>query len=362
MTLILSDADVERWLSMEECIEAMRVAFRQFAEGRAVNRPRVRYLAEGPDPDHRYLANVHAGAVPAYGMACVRAGSQILRAVTAGSTRRVYENPQPFVWGIVILYSLETAEPLALVHEYHLSGLRVGATTGLAVDVLARPDASVLALFGSGKQARTNLRGVCAVRPIRRVQVFSPDPAHRAEFAAEMARDGLEVVPVDRPEAALDGADVVVSATTSLRPVFEGRHLHGDPLVVSIANSDGTGPVRTEVDEATVRGSRVVVVNDRESLTAGRQRELLDPIERGDLCWEQVVELGQLLAGRATVPASGPGHVYYKNNSGLAIQFAAAGAVVYRKALAAGGGREIPAEWLGTDLSDVFARGYRPSP
>jgi hypothetical protein len=76
----------------------MRVAFRDFANGTAVNRPRMRYLAQHPDPERKYLANVHVGAVPSFGIACVRAGSQIIKPPSATNVRRLYENPQPFNW------------------------------------------------------------------------------------------------------------------------------------------------------------------------------------------------------------------------------------------------------------------------
>src|SRR5258706_332348 len=113
MTIIITDEDVKRLLPMRDCIEAMRVAFSDLANGAAVNRPRVRYLARHPDPERKYLANVHVGAVPSYGIACVRAGSQVIRPPSAGNDRRLYEYPQAFNWGVVILYSIETAEPLA---------------------------------------------------------------------------------------------------------------------------------------------------------------------------------------------------------------------------------------------------------
>src|SRR3954464_9706633 len=113
---------------MKDCIATMRVAFKDFAEGIAVNRPRMRYLAQHPDPTRRYMANIHVGAVPSYGIACVRAGSQIMMPASATNARPPYDNPGQFNWGIVILYSLETAEPLALLHEFLLSGMRVGAT------------------------------------------------------------------------------------------------------------------------------------------------------------------------------------------------------------------------------------------
>ena len=197
MTIIITDDDVKRLLPMADCIEAMRVAFRDFAAGEAVNRPRMRYLAQHPDPERKYLANVHVGAVPSYGIACVRAGSQIIKPPSATNDRRLYENPQAFNWGIVILYSIETAEPLALMHEFQLSGMRVGATTALAVDAIARPDAATLGLFGTGKQARSALEAIALVRPLRRVNVYSPDAEHRAAFVRDMTRTGLEVVAVD---------------------------------------------------------------------------------------------------------------------------------------------------------------------
>src|ERR1700685_2233428 len=103
MTIIITDEDVRRLLPMRECIDAMRVAFRDFDPAKAVNRPRMRYLAKHPDPDRRYLANVHVGAVPSSGIACVRAGSQIIRPPSATNDRRLYENPQSFNSGLVIL-------------------------------------------------------------------------------------------------------------------------------------------------------------------------------------------------------------------------------------------------------------------
>ena len=158
MTIIITDEDVHGCC---RCANASRPCGWRSAispTGVAVNRPRMRYLAQHPDPERRYLANVHVGAVPSSGVACVRAGSQIMRPPSATNDRRLYENPQAFNWGIVILYSLETAEPLALLHEFLLSGMRVGATTAVAVDAIARPDATTLGLFGTGKQARARWR------------------------------------------------------------------------------------------------------------------------------------------------------------------------------------------------------------
>lgn len=366
MTIIITDDDVKRLLPMADCIEAMRVAFRDFADGIAVNRPRMRYLAQHPDPERKYLANVHVGAVPSYGIACVRAGSQIIKPPSAKVDRRLYENPKAFNWGIVILYSIETAEPLALMHEFQLSGMRVGATTGAAVDAIARKDAATLGLFGTGKQAHAALEAIACVRPIRRVNVYSPSVEHRNAFVRDMARDGIDVVAVSEAKAAVAGADIVCCATTSMKPVFDGEWLEDGQLVVSIANSDVTNK-RSEVDRRSYERANAVIVNDWETVVDNDQTELLDPLKDGVLRQDQVHELGDLLTGKVTItqPPRGAGDkgvIYFKNNSGLAIQFAAAGGIIYRKAIEQGNNKTIPTEWLGSDLTSYYEAGFRPSP
>jgi alanine dehydrogenase len=365
MTIIITDDDVRRLLPMEDCIEAMRVAFRDFSDGNAVNRPRMRYLAKHPDPELRYMANVHVGAVPTYGVACVRAGSQILRPPSATNDRRLYQNPQSFNWGIVILYSLETAEPVAFMHEFQLSGLRVGATTGMAVDQMTRSDASRLGLFGTGKQAHTALEAILAVRPIRTVNVYSPNSVHVSAFVRDMGRQGLEIIPVQTPEAVVKDADIVCCATNAMKALFDGNLLEDGQFVVTIANSDVTNK-RSEVDRRTYERASAVVVNDWESVIDNDQTELLDPIAEGVIRREDVHELGDVLTGRASVKQAprgeGKGIIYFKNNSGLAIQFAAAGGLIYRKAIEEGNCKTIPTEWFGSDLSSYYAAGFNPSP
>jgi len=137
-------------------------------------------------------------------------------------------------------------------------------------------------------------------------------------------------------------------------------------MVVSIANSDVTHK-RIEVDRRTFERARAVIINDWESVAENNQTELLDPIAEGVVDRDQVIELGDLFTGAHSViqPVRGSGEegiIYYKNNSGLAIQFAAAGGIIYRKALAEGGCKEIPTEWLGSDLSGYLEAGFYPSP
>ena len=204
------------------------------------------------------------------------------------------------------------------------------------------------------------------VRPIRHVNVYSPSGEHRAAFAREMARDGIDVLAVDNARAVVAEADIICCATTAMKPVFDGDWLEDGQLVISIANSDVTNK-RSEVDRRTYERASAIIINDWESVIDNDQTELLDPLKEGAIRREQIHELGNLVTSKVTVrqPSRGPadkGIIYFKNNSGLAIQFAAAGGVVYQRALKEGSNKTIPTEWLGSDLSSYYKSGFRPSP
>ena len=231
---------------------------------------------------------------------------------------------------IVILYDLRTGEPLAFMHETYLSGLRVGATTALAVSIAAREDAEVLGLFGTGMQAMPSCRAICSVRPIKRVKVFSPNPAHRAAFVKEMAGEKFEVVAVDDPREVVRGAHVIACNTNSKVPVLQGEWLEPGQMLVTIGNSDVSNP-RHEVDETTFARASEIIINDWDSVAANRQIELSGPIAKGVVKRENVHELGDVVTGKVTLKRDPGGIIFYKNNTGLAIQFAACGAILHRK-------------------------------
>jgi alanine dehydrogenase len=351
MPIIITDADAERLLSIPEAIEAMRVAFRDLAEGRAVNPPRLRYSATTPDPTRRYNANIHAGAVESMGVACVRAGSAFTPAQPGDGARKVTV-ADDVNYTVIILYDLRTGEPLAFMHETWLSGMRVGATSALAASLAAREDASVLGLFGTGMQAAPACRAICAVRPIRRVQVYSPNPAHRAAFVARMAGEKFEVVAVEDPREAVRGAHIVSCNTNSKVPVLQGEWLEPGQMVITIANSDVIN-ARHEVDETTFARASEIIINDWTSVEANRQVELSDPIAKGLVKKENVHELGDVVAGKVKLRREPGAIVYYKNNTGLAMQFAACGAILHRKLLAEGTNRTIPTEWFASGKAHI---------
>lgn len=352
MPIIITDQDARRLLSINEAIEGMRVAFSDLATGRAVNPPRLRYSSPTQDATRRYFANIHAGAVQTYGAAVVRAGSHFMTVETSSAERRTLNNPDPVNWTIIILYSLKNGEPLAFMHETHLSGFRVGATTGLAVQQSAREDAEILGLFGTGNQAFPNCRAICAVRPIKQVKVYSPSAAHREAFRERMKNEKVEVVLVDDPREIVRGSHIVCCATNSKKPVLQGEWLEPGQMVISICNSDVIDK-RHEVDEATFARASDIIINDWDSVHANKQTELLDPIAKGLVDKDRIYEIGDIAAGKISLKQKSDSILYYKNNTGLAIQFVACGAILHRKMLAEGGGNIIPADWLASEQYSI---------
>ena len=348
MPIIIADDDVRRHLSMPECIEAMRICFRDFAEGKAVSLPRVRYTVDSGEPGRSYYANVHVGAAPSFGIACVRAGSHMIDDSAYAGNRRSMRNPEPFNWSVVILYDIKTSEPAAFLHESVVSGMRVGATSGVAIDEIAREDAAVLGILGTGRQARAHCEAICAVRPIREVRAFSPNHRHLKAFVETAAPPRVEISAAADARTAVEGADIVCCATNTTEPVLFGEWLRDGQTVMSIANSDPT-VTRREVDEETFARASDIVIHDWDSVRANNQIELLEPIDAGLVDRARVHLLSDVVAGRATVRWRPDGIVYYKSNTGLAMQFAAAGAILLRKLREAGTNRVIPREWLASE-------------
>ena len=361
--LLINDSEVRQTLKMAECIEAAERAFAEEARGIAVNRPRVRYKVPPDLTQPGYMANIIAGAVPSSGVAALRYDSSIVQERVVGGAKRMdFPSPSKRSWGFVLLFSLATGEPLALIHDFSLSAIRVGATTGVAHRALSKKDAKTVGIFGSGNEARRHLEAICLVRGIDHVKVYSPNREHREKFAAEMTEAlDVEVQPVASPEAVIRGVDIVMSATNSSEPVFDGNWLEPGQLVTTLVNTDGVHR-RTEGDAATMIRSDFIVLNNKETAVQNQQRELLDLIDDGKIGWDKVCELGQVLTGKHPGRTGDRQLIYYKSNTGVGIQFAAAGALVYEACKKQGLGRELPTEWFGADLSEWMDKGYLPSP
>lgn len=314
MPLFLREADVTALLSMEEAIAALEEAFRAQAAGQAANQPRRRVRWPGG------ALHVMAAGGPGLGYVGLKAYT------TVGGRARF----------LVLLFEAESGELAAAMEADALGRLRTGAATGLATRFLARPDARVVGLYGSGHQAETQLRGVRAVRPLEEVRVYSPTPAHREDFARRMAEGlGLPVRAVDRPEAAAEGADILITITNAREPVLRGAWLRPG-VHVNAAGSNAL--IRRELDLEAVLRADLVVIDDRDQgkIEAG---DLLEPVERGLLQWSRVHELKEVVAGR--VGRGSPNQITLFKSLGIALEDVAVAARVYERALRQGAGERL---------------------
>jgi ornithine cyclodeaminase/alanine dehydrogenase-like protein (mu-crystallin family) len=360
--LIITEDDVRKVLPMSVCIDAMHTAFTELGNGIAGYFPRARYKVPPDVNELGYMTNIIAGAVPSFGVAALRHNSMIVEEhIVSGKMRWESTHETNRSWGFVILFSLKTGEPLAYIHDLAISAMRVGATTGVAVRAFAKNGASSVGMFGSGYQAVRNLEAICCVRKIERVRIYSPNKAHRQAFAQDMTKLlGVEVSPATSPEAAVKGMDIVMCATNSSEPVFDGNWLEPGQFIATIVNTDGVHQ-RTEADAATFVRADLIVLNSKQTAIANRQVELLDLIDQKRVGWNKVSDLSDALVGKATGRTTDQQIVYYKSNSGVGVQFAAAGAVIYEQCRSQGLGRELPNEWFGADLTEWLRKGYRPS-
>ncbi len=272
--LHLSEDDVREVLDMEIAVEALEQLFREVAEGRAVNHPRHRVPAPG------FLLHTMSATAEYLGLAGVKSYT-----TTRESSRFV-----------VLLYDL-SGTLVAVVDADYLGQLRTGAASGVATEFLARPDASVVGLFGAGAQARTQLKAVCTVRRVSRVEVFSRGEERCRVFCDEMSEFcRVPVVPNRWPQQVAEGKDIVITATTSRTPLFDGHGLD-EGCHLNIIGSNF--PNKAEVDTTTIARSDARVCDSVEQclLEAG---DFVPAMEAGVLERGHLRELSDVVMGRET--------------------------------------------------------------
>lgn len=247
------------------------------------------------------------------------------------------ERKIPAVHALVVVLDPRTGAPVALIDGETLTALRTGAASGLATRMLAREDASVLAVFGAGAQAPTQIEAVRAVRPIREVRIVSRSGVSARALAHRLAEEGrLRATAVATPEAALEGADVVVAATDSAIPVFPGERVPAGAHVNGVGSF--TREMR-EVDGALVARA-TVVVDDRDAALR-EAGDLIQALEEGTIGEDDVrTTLGDLVLGRRPGRTRGDEITFFKS-VGVAVQDVAVAACALRRARERGVGRRV---------------------
>jgi len=322
--LVVGHDEVKRLLPMEECIELMALVLADLARS-AVWQP-LRFVVRPPEePSLMGLMPAHrSDPEPAYGLKVV--------CIFPGNPERGLDAHQ----GGVLLFDGETGEPRALLDASAVTEVRTAAVSGVATRLLARDEARELAILGSGVQARSHLEAMSKVRPFERARVFSKRADHARAFAAE-AEVPFPVEAVASAEEAVRGADVVVTATSSVEPIVRRDWLTPGAHVNAVGSSI---PTARELDAATISAA-ALFADARESMV-NEGGDYLFAVREAGIGPDHIrAELGEVLIGSREGRRTGDELTVFKS-LGLAAEDLAAAEHVYARAQQEGAGASVP--------------------
>ncbi len=273
MPIFLNETDVRQLLTMPLALDAVEEAHSELSLARAVDVPRQRTRLP------QTALHLLQGAMPGRDAIGYKA----------------YTSNRSGVRFLVHVFSAATGGLRVVLEADFLGMMRTGAASGVATRWLARPDAEILGVFGAGWQAEGHLEAIAAVRPLRRVKVFSRNAERLAAFCSKMAeRLKIEVVPASSAEETVRGSDIVSTITTSAAPLFEAAWL-SPGTHINAAGSNSL--IRREVGEDVLKVCRLIVV-DSVDTALKEAGDLLPAMEKGRLSERQLVELGDVIVGR----------------------------------------------------------------
>ena len=316
MVRYIKEAEVRQILTMPKAVELVERAFRDRAAGKAFDVPRRRTLQPG---GHLHVLQAAAPEINLIGF------------------KAYYLKPEARTF-FLHLINHQRGNQEGLIEADWLGRIRTGAATGVATNCLARKDASVVACFGTGRHAQTQLEGVAAVRKLRDVRAFGRNRERQDNFCKTMAQKlSVNVRPVHSEAEALDGAHIVNVMTRSDQPLFDGKLLQPGQHI----NAAGSNALdRREIDLATIKRCNVIVVDSRE-VAKGECGDLLPAIEQGLLYWENIADLGEVLLGRKAGRTT-DGEITLFESHGMAMQDVYAGRFVLDVARERGIGVDLP--------------------
>jgi alanine dehydrogenase len=317
MTLHISEAEVRSVLTMSMAIDAVEEISRKQAGGEVIVHPRRRFELPGGGFFHYMAAaDFKAGYVAIKQYTYVRGKIRFL----------------------VPLYEVATGDLLALIEADYMGQLRTGAASGVATKYLARPDARVAAIIGTGGHAKTQLEAIATVRKLESVHAYGRDAERREKFAKEMTeRLGVSVTAAASASAAVRGADIVCTATTASQPIVSGADLSNGAHINAIGANHAH---KRELDDEAVASADVIVVD---SIEQSRQEagDLIIAFKGDEACWTGVKKLSDVVAGKTSGRTSAGEVTLFKSN-GIASWDLAVAMKVYAMAREKGLGRELP--------------------
>jgi ornithine cyclodeaminase/alanine dehydrogenase-like protein (mu-crystallin family) len=317
MTLHISEAEVHQVLTMPMALEAVEEISRKQATGEVVNHPRRRFeLLSGGFFHYMAAADFATGFLAMKQYTFVRGKMRFL----------------------VPLYEISSGDLVAMIEADYMGQLRTGAASGVATKYLARRDASVAAIIGTGGQARTQLEAVAAVRKLSSARVYGRNLDRRKRFAEEMSqRIGVPVEPASSSSEATHGAHIICTATTASQPVLRGPDLASGVHINAIGANHAH---KRELDDEAVAAADVIVVD---SIEQSRQEagDLIIAFKGDEICWTGVKKLSDVVAGKVSGRTSDTEVTLFKSN-GIAAWDLAVAMRIYALAREQNLGRPLP--------------------
>ena len=333
--LLVSPQEIRGIVSMAEAVEAVRLGFREWGEDPQLNAPRRRiHIPTG------VRVSVHQGGVPAAKASGLMTHCEWVKPMAQEQIYPRLNHP------VIVLYDSAEGELKGVIvgeitctelpNNIAVTGLRTAATSAVGTDLLARPDATSVGIFGAGGQAKNHLLALMQVRKLKDVKVYSRNPDNRKKFVDQMGPvTNLDITPVSSAEEAVRGVDIVLTATNSSVPVFDGNWLQAGQHVTTIVGSNVglvkggfTSAKRREIDDATLARSDVHGIVSIQQAIQDEQADIYDPVQRGVIKWEQLIEIGEILAGKKEGRTKADEITFFKNNAGNGVADVALGAKV----------------------------------
>jgi ornithine cyclodeaminase len=325
--LILTADEVCKALPMTEAIEAMKKAYASLSDGTAQVPLRTRLPIPGSEALSLFM--------PAY-VSSVEGDALAVKIVSLFPTNPL--RGLAYIQAAVLAFDPESGQAIALLEGSSLTAIRTGAASGAAIDLLARRESRVVAVFGAGAQGRTQLEAACTARPIETAFIYDADTKRANLFAEEMKIKGFikEIHVASSTRQAVVNADIICTATTSNRPVFEDSYVKPGTHISGVGSYT---PEMQEVPAETLQRAKIFV--DSRSASLEEAGDLIQPMRSGLFDRTHICgELGEVVLGRVPGRQS-PEEITYFKSVGIAVQDAMAAQVALKNAHRMGIGREV---------------------
>ena len=377
--LVIDNDTVAKVLTMADCIRVQEEAFKKIPTGGAIHRPRIDMYMPCAIPDGYFRWGSMEGANDGY--FAIRMKSDVMtwpKTPDGGWTEDKHCIKPGTYMGLIFLVSTRNGEPLAFINDGVLQHMRVGGGAGIGTKYLSREDSHVVGMLGSGGMARTFLEAFTCVRDIKLCKIYSPTAKNREAYAEEMTKKmGFEVRAVSTPKEALEGVDIVSSATDSMKPTYDADWLKPGMHVTNLGRREMADATMAKFDVVIRQGTAGLQMKQTERFQAerglspaayiggsveemkripeknpqpgfgGDSPEFMDRGKGGDK-----PDFADLISGKAKGRTNRDQITFYRNVGNQGLQFSCVGGLVYEKCREQKVGREIPTEWFLQDIRD----------